>query len=60
MFLYEVFAKVFVIPECLYRGYGFSGSYNQIPDQKRFGNDIFLSSARGSHGIICIRAFMYL
>jgi hypothetical protein len=37
----EALAKVSVIPERLYRGYGFSGSYNQIPDQKRFGNDSF-------------------
>jgi len=30
-----------VIPKCIYRGSGFSGSYNQIPDQKLFGNDSF-------------------
>jgi hypothetical protein len=46
---YEALAKVSVIPERLYRGYGFSGSYNRIPDQKRFGNDSFWSFARGSY-----------
>jgi hypothetical protein len=44
----EALAKVSVIPERLYRGYDFSGSYNRIPDQKRFGNDSFWSFARGS------------
>ena len=38
-YLYEALAKLFVIPECLYRGYGFSGSLNQIPAQNRCGND---------------------
>jgi hypothetical protein len=48
MYSLEALAKVSVIPERLYRGYGFSGSYNRIPDQKRFGNDSFWSFARGS------------
>jgi hypothetical protein len=37
----ELITKKIVIPECLYRGYDFSDSCYQIPDQKRFGNDKF-------------------
>jgi hypothetical protein len=52
----EALAKVSVIPERFYRGYGFSGSYNRIPDHKRFGNDSFgvLQEARKLEIIFCI------
>ena len=52
VFPYEPLVKLFVVPECLYRGYGFFNREKQIPAQNRCGNDGIGTLARASYGII--------